>query len=176
MGVKINMLDLFNIFYKNTYLEYRSTNDERLAYALECKRIIWEKFPDIVRNNEIKQSDFIRKVSQVNPYLLSRHELDSMFAQIYDFGRYNTTSMVLKTAVGLLTRATYDFVRNNLNLQAGDTQLVGVYIKVCQLIGLSEDDIELEELFGKTERVEPLLSKDLNEEVEELFKYYCELN
>lgn len=99
-----------------------------------------------------------------------------MFAQIYDFGRYETTSKVFKTAVGLLTRATYAFVRNNLDIQEGDIQLVGVYLKVCQLIGLSEDDIELEELFGKTERVEPILSKDLDEEVEKLFKYYCELN
>lgn len=169
------MLDLFSIYYKDAYLMYRSDpSNMRLGFALECKEKVWKEFIELAKVNNLKLKDFEVSILGLKTDLMSRLELDSIFAQFSDFGTENTTEEIIELAAGILFDGVYTFVTKFLD--SDDEQIrMGVWFKLSSLVGVNREILELQRYFGKTEPVVPRLSKDLEKEVEELYKYYREV-
>lgn len=170
------MLDLFNIYYKDSYLKYRENpDDEILGFALECHKNVWRAFVELARVNNLKLSDFTVKVLKMETGLITRLELDSLFAQFYDFGDKDTSIEVLEDAVGILFDNANNFVRRFVGTDNA-TELVGVSLKLTKLVGTNKEIMQLDRIFGKTADVDPMLPDSISKRVEELYNYYREVH
>lgn len=169
------MLDLFSIYYKNAYLKYRNNLDDvKLGYALECREKVWKEFIELAKNHNLSLNDFEISVIELDTGLMSRLELDSMFAQFYDFGTEKPSREIIEKAAGILFDSAYDFVKRFI--QTEETYiLVGVWFKLTTLVGVNREVLEMERYFGKSEQVTPRLSADMDKLVEELYEYYREV-
>lgn len=170
------MLDLFSIYYKDAYLMYRSDpSNIRLGFALECKEKVWKEFIVLAQVNNLKLSDFEGSILGLKTNLMSRLELDSIFAQFSDFGTEDTTEEIIELAAGILFDGAYTFVTKFLKSNDEQQIRMGVWFKLASLVGVNREILELQRYFGKTEPVIPRLNSDLEKEVEELYKYYREV-
>lgn len=107
--------------------------------------------------------------------LITRLELDSLFAQFYDFGDKDTSIEVLEDAIGILFDNANNFVRRFVGTDDA-TELVGVSLKLTQLVGTNKEIMQLDRIFGKTADVDPMLPDSISKMVEELYNYYREVH